>query len=447
MTGNRELSAAAREESVRRKTAGSGKRFERARKTLAGGVSTSLRRTARPYPLYFDRGAGAEVFDVDGNRYLDYGLAWGPLIAGHSHPAIIEAIESWLHRGTTFGAQHDLEYEVAETVARIVPCAEQVAFSNSGTEIVQLALRLARAVTGRAKHIKFEGHYHGWDDSVLVSYKPSLEQIRSANGGPVPVGAGQRPHNDVLIAQWNDRASIEHLFATEAGSIACVICEPLLCNNGCIEPESGFLQFLRDITGRHGSLLIFDEVITGFRLALAGAQKHYGVTPDLAVFAKAIGGGTPLSALAGPSAFMEQIANGRVVHAGTLNGNPLSLAAAKATLQILEADNGAVYPRLWSLGDSLRTGIEQRLRSEGHSVVTSGAGPVFQVSFMDTPARTYRDMHRANQAAYSDFALALLDEGVSVLPDGRWYLSAAHSEAHIAETLEAVERAAATLAA
>ena len=233
---------------------------------------------------------------------------------------------------------------------------------------------------------------------------------------------------------------MERAFAEEGANIAAVVCEPLLCNSSCLPPEEGFLQFLRDITTRHGALLIFDEVITGFRLALGGAQQHYGIVPDLATFAKAVGGGLPLSVLAGKSEFMALIADGKVLHAGTLNGNPLSLAAAKATIEELARDDGAAYRLLWSNGERLRLGIEKALRDAGLEVVTAGGGPVFHVSFATQPARTYRETLAADTTRYSDFALALLDEGILVLPDGRWYISTAHTAADVDATLQVVRR-------
>ncbi len=379
--------------------------------------------------------------DVDGNSYHDYGLAWGPLILGQSPPEVAEAVALQVSRSLTFGAQHNLEFEVAEQLAGLIPCADLVCFANSGTEIVQVALRLARAYTGRRKFLKFEGHYHGWDDSVLVSYHPTAAQIAASRGAPIGAGEGQRTNTDVLVAEWNDRQAVEQLFVESANDLSAVICEPLLCNTGCIPPEPGFLQFLRDITARNGSLLIFDEVITGFRLALGGAQERYGVLPDLATYAKAVGGGLPLSALAGRKQFMELVATGKVVHAGTLNGNPVVLAAAKATLEVLSRDGGAVYKNLSRLGTRLRNGVESLLQRHNCDVVTAGDTAVFHVAFMDRPARNYRDFLKADAQRYSDFALALLDEGVLALPDGRWYLSAAHTDNTIDATLAAVERA------
>lgn len=433
--------ALARERSIQNKTQGSYHRFVRAQKSLAGGVSSSLRKASRPYPLYFSHGCGSAAVDVDGNRYIDYGLAWGPLILGHAPRELVDATREQIGRGLTFGAQHDLEFEVAELLTSIIPCAGLACFANSGTEIVQLALRLARAATGRNKLVKFEGHYHGWADSVLVSYHPTPAQIEGSRGAPVPVGLGQRQHDDVLIAEWNSRGDIERLFADHEQEISAVICEPLLCNSGCIPPEPGFLEFLRQITLNKGALLIFDEVITGFRLHLKGAQGFYGVTPDLATYAKAIGGGAAVSALAGKAEFMKLIADGKVVHAGTLNGNPVALAAVKATLQTLSRKNGAIYGNLRRRGSRLRAGLEALLTGRGYAVVTSGEAPVFQLSFIKERPRNYRETLAADKQLYSDFALALLDEGILVLPDGRWYLSAAHTDDDIDATLAAVERA------
>jgi len=436
-----QLDIAQRQSNIRRKTQGSRERFERAQHSLAGGVSSGLRRSVRPYPLYFSSGHGARVEDVDGNIYFDYGLAWGPLILGQSPPEIGEAVAAQLRRGLTFGAQHDLEFEVAERLTDIIPCAEQVCFANSGTEIVQVALRLARAYTGKSKFLKFEGHYHGWDDSVLVSYHPRPAEIAAAKGSPIPAGAGQRPNADVLVAEWNDREGVARIFAEHGSEISAVICEPMLCNSGCIPPAEGFLLFLREVSSSYRALLIFDEVITGFRLSLAGAQGRYGVVPDLATYAKAIGGGLPLSALAGKKQFMDLIADGTVVHAGTLNGNPIVLAAAKAILDVLSRDNGAVYAELSRRGKRLRNGIVSVLQGKGYNVVSNGETAVFHIAFMNHPATRYRDLLASDTQLYSDFVLALLDEEVLALPDGRWYLSTAHTDDVIDATLAAVERA------
>jgi glutamate-1-semialdehyde 2,1-aminomutase len=302
-------------------------------------------------------------------------------------------------------------------------------FSNSGTEIVQVALRLARAITGRRRYLKFEGHYHGWSDEVLVSYKPGAGHTDSR--APAPTGLGQLATESAVVAQWNERASVEAAFERTPDGISAILCEPLLANSGCIPPAPGFLEFLRETATRQGALLIFDEVITGFRLAPGGAQEYFGVQADLATYAKALGAGTPLSALAGRREFLDWIADGRVVHAGTLNGNPLCLAAAKVALA--ELRRPGVYAQLHRLGDQLRAGLVEAL---GGRAVATGIGPVFQLHFQAEAPRSYRDTWAHDKAAYSDFLVELLDAGVMPLPDGRWYLSLAHTEEDVRETLE-----------
>ncbi|MDZ4799801.1 MAG: aspartate aminotransferase family protein [Bryobacteraceae bacterium] len=437
------LRAADRERSVREKTRGSLQRFERSARTLAGGVSSGLRRSARPYPLFFDRGKGSRVWDVDGNSYIDFGLAWGPLILGHAPDCIADAISAQVRKGLTFGAQHDLEFEVSELLNEIIPCADLVAFANSGTEIVLLALRLARAVTGRMKYLKFEGHYHGWGDQALVSYHPNVgEGEAGGQRQPVPVAKGQLPHDHVVVAAWNSREEVDRAFADHHGQISAIFCEPLLANSGCIPAEPGFLEFLRETATRHSALLIFDEVITGLRLELGGGQTRYGVIPDLATFAKAVGAGLPLSVLAGRRQYMQPIASGEVVHAGSLNGNPVVLSGARAALQELRSGADTIYPRMRKLGEMLASGLVKHLRASGLPAVSTGDGPVFTIHLQQEAPVTYRDTLAADRQTWSDFVLALLDESVLVLPDGRWYISAAHSEEDIDEALQAAERAA-----
>ncbi|MBM3785223.1 MAG: aminotransferase class III-fold pyridoxal phosphate-dependent enzyme [Acidobacteria bacterium] len=418
---------------VRAKTPGSGAAYERSQRSLAGGVSTALRRSAKPYPLFFAGGSGPCLTDIDGNRYIDYTLAWGPLILGHAPQPVNDAIGRQLPLGHTFGAQHELEYRTAELLCQAIPCADRVAFANSGTEIVQVALRLARAYTRRPLYLKFEGHYHGWDDSVLVSYKPSLEQ--SGVMEPVPVGQGQRPWSGAVVARWNNRESVQAAFAAYPEQISAIICEPLLCNSGCLPPDPGFLSFLRQTADEHGALLVFDEVITGFRLALGGAQEFYGVTPDLATFAKAAAAGLPVSILAGKEFVMEWIADGRVVHAGTLNGNPVSLAATEAALRELAASD---FPALHVRGRRLRDGLVDALRAKGVDAVATGEGTCYQLHLQQAVPREYRDTIGANKALYADFLMALLDAGIYALPDGRWYISFAHGDGVVDDTLERV---------
>lgn len=436
------FSPALREQNIRVKTAGSLERWRRASASLSGGVSSGLRRSAHPYPLYFSHGNRATLCDVDGNEYLDYTLGWGPNLLGNAPPEVVEAVREAIGRGFTFGAQHDLEYEVAEMLTQIIPCADRVCFANSGTEIVQVALRVARAATGKQRFIKFEGHYHGWDDSVLLSYHPTAAQLPSNGHQPVLVGRGQKSAHSTVIAQWNDVESVRDAFAQYPGEISALICEPLMCNSGCIAPERGFLEFLRQITEQNGALLIFDEVITGFRLGISGAQGFYGVTPDLATYAKAVGAGAPLSVLAGRKQFMDLIECGEVVHAGTLNGNLIALSAARAALAFLMRDSESIYSNLFRRGEILRDGIVSILHKHGHQLCAAGEGPVFHLAFTPQQPRNYRDLLSADPAKYKNFVLALLDEGVLPLPDGRWYTSTAHSDSDIESTLKAVERVA-----
>lgn len=437
----RSFSPALREESIRSKTAGSLDRWHRAARSLAGGVSSGLRRSAKPYPLYFSHGCGASLYDVDGNNYLDYTLGWGPNILGNAPPEIVDAVRTTVGRGLTFGAQHDLEFEVAELLTQMIPCADRVCFASSGTEIVQVALRLARAATGRTKFIKFEGHYHGWDDSVLLSYHPSVAQLERFPRGPIHEGNGQLPATNTVIAQWNDEDSVRSAFADNEGQVSALICEPLMCNNGCISPQPGFLEFLRKITEEQGAVLIFDEVITGFRLGISGAQGFYGVTPDLATYAKAIGAGTALSVLAGKLKFMELIERGEVIHAGTLNGNLIALSAARAALTFLSKNPIATYADLFRRGERLRAAIVEILTRRGHAVCAAGEGPVFHMAFTHLQPQNYRDLLCTDKQKYADLLLALLDEGVLPLPDGRWYLSTAHTDSDIDRTIAAIDRA------
>jgi glutamate-1-semialdehyde 2,1-aminomutase len=260
--------------------------LERARQSLAGGVSSPFR-AKLPVPLYFEDGCGPRLRDVDGNEYIDYALAWGPLILGHRHPRLVEAVRRQSGKPHIYGAQHELEYLVSEKVQSMVPCAERVIFTSSGSEAVQAALRLARAHTGRNLVVKFEGHYHGWLDSVLLSYHPEADQLGPADRPRVAPGSkGQVPNaaENVLVAPWNDLGFLEKLFAGHADGIAAVITEPVLCNSGSLMPEPGFLEGLRALATANGALLIFDEIITGFRIAPGGAQSSFGVIPDLATF-------------------------------------------------------------------------------------------------------------------------------------------------------------------
>lgn len=414
--------------------------LERARQSLAGGVSSPFR-AKFPVPLFLADGDGARIRDVDGNEYVDYTLAWGPLILGHKHPRLVAVLQDRVTKPHIFGAQHELEYQVAERIQQLVPCAERVVFTSSGSEAVQCALRLARAYTSRNQILKFEGHYHGWLDSVLLSYHPSADEM-----GPreqpnvVPGSRGQTPNSteNVLVAPWNDLKRVEKLFARRGDSIAAVITEPVLCNSGCILPEPGYLEGLRKLTQTYGALLIFDEIITGFRMAPGGAQAVYNVTPDLATFGKALGGGLTLSAIAGRREILELLADGRVAFGGTFNGNPLSLAAALVTLDQISQDGGPPLKHANAIGRRLMHALTGAAAEAGVPLSVTGFGSAFSLHFGSNPApRDYRDYLRDDRELLRRFLHAMLDRGIYALPDGRFYVSAAHGEAEIEQTVQA----------
>jgi len=423
--------------------------LERARRSLAGGVSSPFR-AKFPMPLYFQDGSGPYLTDVDGNRYIDYTLAWGPNILGYRHPAMVEAVRKAAEGAHTYGAQHETEFLLAEKVCELAPCAERVAFGSSGTEAVQLGLRLARAFTGRRLILKFEGHYHGWMDSVLVSHHPKAGEV-----GPVEDPAavlesrGQAPNvvENLAVATWNSVESVERVFAERGPQIAAVIMEPVLCNSGCMLPLPGYLEAVRDISGRHGALLIFDEVITGFRMSLGGAQARYGVTPDLATYAKALGGGLPVSAVAGRREILEMLITGDVSYGGSYNGNPLSMAGAHAALTELARDGGAGLERANASGRELMEGIRSAARRHGTDMAVCGFGTAFAVHFTKkTELDDYRDTLEDDRPKMLEFSRRLLERGVYMLPDGRFYVSLAHTSREVEATLQAVEQVLASAA-
>ena len=388
--------------------------WQRAHRALAGGVSSAFRARAVPHPLYFESGEGARLTDVDGNRYIDYTLSWGLLILGHAHPAVERAVAEQLRRGWSYGAQHEREIRVAERLVELIPCAHQVVFSNTGTEAVQVAFRIARAYTGRSRIIRFQGHYHGW-----------LE-----------------PSADTLILPWNDVRAVEHAVAEHGSEIAAMITEPILCNGGCILPEPGYLEALREITARRGIVLIFDEVITGFRVALGGAQQRYGVTPDLATFGKAVAAGFPLSVVAGRAEIMEVVSSGKVLHGGSFNGNPIVLAAAEAALAELSRHDGEALRGAADYGRRIRMGLEAAAARHGVPLTIRGVETVFRVSFGDEgPVTDSRGLTAPPGGRLGAFLHAALDAGLFLLPDGRWYISTVHSEPELEETLAAAEQA------
>jgi glutamate-1-semialdehyde 2,1-aminomutase len=419
----------------------SAKAWERAKLSLAGGVSSGLRASMRPFPLSFDHGSGCRLWDLDGNEYLDYVLGWGPVILGHSHPALVDAVASQLTRGQTYGAGHRLEYEVAERVCDRVLGAERVLWTNTGSEANLVALRLARAATGRRRFVKFGGHYHGWTDTMLHGYRPGAGGSLAA-----PASAGQPPasRDDVVLLPWNDLDAVWQVFTERGDDIAAVFAEPVLCNSCVLPPAPGFLDGLRALCDRHGTVLVFDEVITGFRVARGGGAERYGVTPDLTVLAKAIAGGMPLASVAGRASLVEQTTRG-VVHAGTYNGNPLVLAAAAAVLDVL--DEPSVYDAFESRAAELEAGLRQALARHGVPGSVHHVGPVVQcIPGPGSPGATRFDAFlAADWEWYDALTVELLRRGVFALPGGRWYLSTMHDEEAVRATVDAFDSAVAAV--
>jgi glutamate-1-semialdehyde 2,1-aminomutase len=417
--------------------------LERSKNSLAGGVSSPFR-GAFPATLFFQDAVGAKLQDVDGNWYIDHVLAWGPLILGHKHPSIVKAVEHAAASPHNYGAQHDLEFLVAEQLCSLIPCAERVALTSSGSEAVQLAMRLARGFTHRNLIVKFEGHYHGWMDSALLSYHPSRSDMGPASAPRVVLGSGGQVSNateNVLVLPWNDRQALLDLFARRGDEIAAIITEPVLCNSGCLMPAEGFLADLRRVATEHGALLIFDEIITGFRIAVGGAQSFFGVKPDIATFGKAVGGGLPLSVVAGSKEILEQIPERKVLFGGTFNGNSLSLAGAKATLEELAKDNGCPLVDATRSGEILMGGIREAGKRIGIPVQTTGFGTAFSVHFTERSAfGNYRDTLDDDNELLRIWLRECLLQGIYLMPDGRIYTSVVHTPEEIAQTLEIFER-------
>jgi glutamate-1-semialdehyde 2,1-aminomutase len=416
--------------------------LERAKRSLAGGVSSPFRAKA-PVPLYFEDGCGCKLRDVDGNEYIDYALAWGPLILGHRHPCMVDAIRRQADRPHTYGAQHRLEFEVSELFQICVPCAERVSFTSSGSEAVQLALRLARAFTNRRLIVKFEGHYHGWLDSVLISYHPAITEAGLRDQPtPVPGSRGQvmNATENVIVLPWNRADILAAVMDARGHEVAAVITEPVLCNSGCILPLPGYLNQMRSICEQHRALLIFDEVITGFRTSIGGAQDFYGVTPDLATFGKALGAGLPISAIAGRKEIFDLMFGGGVAYGGTFNGNPLSLAGAKAALTELAKNNSSALRQANERGDELKKAILRSAEKHGVPLQIQGFGAAFALHFTQRrELRNYRDTLDDDLATLNRFLIEALKKGIYMIPDGRVYVSAVHDEADIEETAHVLD--------
>jgi glutamate-1-semialdehyde 2,1-aminomutase len=414
--------------------------FARAQRVIPGGVNSPVRafKAVGGTPRFIARAQGARVWDADGGAYVDYLGSWGPMIAGHAHPAVVEAVTRAARDGTSYGAPCAAEVELAERVTRLVPSMQKVRFVSSGTEATMSALRLARGFTGRRKILKLEGCYHGHADALLVAAGSGVATLGIPGSPGVPEGTVA----DTVVAPYNDAAAAERVFAAHGRDLAAVIVEPVAGNMGCVPPREGYLPALRELTRRHGALLVFDEVITGFRLGLGGAQAVFGIDPDLTCLGKIVGGGLPVGAYGGRAEIMDHVAPaGPVYQAGTLSGNPLAMAAGAATLDLLAAPG--TYPRLETLTLRLCGGLERAARAAGVAVTVNRVASLFTVFFCAGPVTDYASARTADTAAFARFFHAMLDRGF-YLPPAQLeaaFVSLAHSEADIDATIAAAREA------
>ncbi len=415
--------------------------FERAKKVLPGGVNSPVRayRAVGLTPRFIAKADGAYIWDADGNRYIDYVCSWGPMILGHNHPLIREAVEKAVKDGLSFGASTEREVEIAELMIDMVPNIEMIRMVNSGTEAVMSALRLARGATGRDKIIKFEGCYHGHSDAMLVKAGSSAV---AEGGRPSSAGVPIDTAKDTLTAQYNNLDSVAALFAQYPGEIACVIVEPVAANMGVVGPNPGFLEGLRALCDKEGALLIFDEVITGFRLAKGGAQEYFGIKADIVTFGKIIGGGMPVGAYCGSRALMEHIAPcGSVYQAGTLSGNPVTMAAGLAQLSYLNS-HPEVYTDISAKADRLAEGMRQAAAESGANVKINQVGGLIAPFFTPDSVESFTDATKSDLKKYAAYFEKMLERGIYLAPAQfeAMFLSNAHTDADLENTITAVKQ-------
>ncbi|CAA7601755.1 glutamate-1-semialdehyde 2,1-aminomutase [Acididesulfobacillus acetoxydans] len=409
--------------------------FERAEKVIPGGVNSPVRafRAVGRHPVFIERGAGPRLWDIDGNEYIDYVGSWGPLILGHARPEVIKAIKEAAERGTSYGAPTVPETELAEEVLKAYPSMDMVRMVNSGTEATMSALRLARAVTGRSKIVKFEGCYHGHSDQLLIKAGSGALTL----GVPTSPGVPEATASTTLSTVYNDLDGLREMFRVQGEDIAAVIVEPVAGNMGVVLPEAGFLEGLRALTQSYGALLIFDEVMTGFRVGYGGAQAHFGIDPDLTCLGKVIGGGLPVGAYGGKRRYLEQIApSGPVYQAGTLSGNPLAMAAGLATLRLLQKPG--TYEGLNAGRRRLADGLAGLARELGIPLQINGVGAMFSLFFTPDPVKDYATALRADAEFFARYFRGMLERGVYLAPSQfeALFVSTAHTERELDFTLE-----------
>jgi glutamate-1-semialdehyde 2,1-aminomutase len=419
--------------------------FKQAKIKIPGGVNSPVRafKGVGGDPIFFKRGQGAYMFDEDANRYIDYVASWGPLIVGHVHPEVIQAVTEVMHNGLSFGAPTELEVRMAEKVCKIVPSMDQVRMVSSGTEATMSAIRLARGHTGRDKIIKFEGCYHGHADSLLVKAGSGALTL----GVPTSPGVPEDLAKHTLTLQYNDAEMVRETFSNMGDEIACIIVEPVAGNMNCVPPVPGFLESLREVCDQHGSVLIFDEVMTGFRVALGGAQQHFNVTPDLTTLGKVIGGGMPVGAFGGKLEIMQKIApTGPVYQAGTLSGNPVAMAAGLKTLELISAPN--FYDELTKKTQQLTLGFKTKAKNAGIPLTTNTIGGMFGIFFSEEETITnFAQVSDCNIERFKHFYHGMLDNSVYMAPSAyeAGFVSSAHTDEDIEQTLAVAEKVFASL--
>ena len=427
--------------------------FARAEQSLVEGVNSPSRGAAvyAPGPVFLERGRGTHVWDADGNEYVDFMMSFGALIHGHAHPAIVSTVARAMAEGSHFAACTSAEVEAAERFRRMVPSAEVVRFTNTGSEATMLALRLARAHTRRNQFLKFEGHYHGWYDPYLLNGHSHPPQRLGTPEHParIPDSLGIPPStfDDVVLAPWNDVAALEGVMRAHGRELAAVITEPIMANMGCILPRPGYLEKLRQLTRDYGALLILDEVVTGFRYAPGGCQEYYGIRPDLCTFGKALGAGFPIGAVAGPRSILDRMRWGdeMVLHYGTFNGHRLTMKVVAASLDLLSADHNAAYRKLHETGTAAIAGLREVFARHQQKAIVQGVGPMFQIYFTERPTiHDYRDYCTyVDTQRYSRFVHRLLERGIYMTPSNglHWIISTAHTEDDVQALLRAADDA------